>query len=64
MNKQPISALQPNQQFRIGPGKTSPVYVRMTDEKKGQIGYRHLITDFTDKPHYYAMPTLMVYPVQ
>lgn len=38
---------------------SSPVYVRM-QERDGKIGYRHKITDFPNKPHYYDKPTRQV----
>lgn len=64
VHKQTIGSLEPGQQFRISPRSIGAVYVRMADEKINQIGYRHLITDFPDKPHFYALPDLMVYPVK
>jgi len=61
MNTKQICELKEGQEFKTT-AISSPVYVRMY-EKDGKIGYRHKVTDFQNKPHFYSEPTKIVIPV-
>ena len=58
--KLPIKDLGIGQQFRTTPNNT-PIYVVM-EKRDGQVGYRHLITDFPDKVHHWTKAWREVYP--